>query len=130
MRYRAWVFFMLLGLAGRGWASGPFVPGPAIDMASIDSLYRAAPSPPEAGRTENARLVGSALAVALGPFGAHRLYMGTTPRVAVAYGLTFGGFGVLVLLDLGHLLFSKDLAPYRDNGRVFMWNRPQGVTPP
>lgn len=70
---------------------------------------------------ENTRLVGSTLALFLGPFGAHRLYLGTTPKVAVIYGLTFGGFGVLVLLDLGHLLLTKDLDPYRNNGRVFMW---------
>ena len=80
---------------------------------------------------ENTRLVSSLLAVTLGPFGAHRLYLGTRPRVAVLYGLTFGGFGVLVLMDLGHLLFSKDLKPYRDNGRVFMWNaQHEDTTPP
>ena len=51
----------------------------------------------------------------LGPFGAHRLYFGTTPKVAIIYGVTFGGFGILVLLDLGHLLFTKDLKSYRNN---------------
>ena len=49
----------------------------------------------------------------VGPFGAHRLYLGTTPKVAIIYGMTFGGFGVLVLIDLGHIVFTKDLAPYR-----------------
>jgi TM2 domain-containing membrane protein YozV len=74
---------------------------------------------------ENERLVGSSLAVFLGIFGAHRIYLGTSPKVAVVYGLTFGGFGVLVLLDLGHLIFSKDLAPYRNNERVIMWGSPK-----
>jgi TM2 domain-containing membrane protein YozV len=74
---------------------------------------------------ENERLVGSSLAVFLGVFGAHRIYLGTSPKVAVFYGLTFGGFGVLVLLDLGHLIFSKDLAPFRNNERVIMWGSPK-----
>ncbi|MCB0783679.1 MAG: TM2 domain-containing protein, partial [Flavobacteriales bacterium] len=53
---------------------------------------------------ENSRLVSALLAVTLGPFGAHRLYLGTVPKVPIIYGVTFGGFGVLVLIDLGHLL--------------------------
>ncbi|MCW5900127.1 MAG: TM2 domain-containing protein [Flavobacteriales bacterium] len=85
----------------------------------------------ELAKGEDQRLISSTLAVLLGPFGAHRLYLGTTPRVAVIYGLTFGGFGVLALIDLGHLLFTKDLAPYRGSDRVFMWGEGgRGVTPP
>jgi len=79
---------------------------------------------------EDQRLVGSTLALLLGPFGAHRIYLGTTPKVAIIYGLTFGGFGVLPLIDLGHLLFTKDLQPYRNNDRLIMWGRPkQQLTP-
>jgi hypothetical protein len=73
------------------------------------------------------------MAVTLGPFGAHRLYLGTTPKVPLLYGLTFGGFGVLVLIDLGHILFTKDLSVYRDSRQVLMWAKPRGgkeVTPP
>ena len=36
------------------------------------------------------------------------------PKVPIIYGVTFGGFGVLVLIDLGHILFTKDLSPYRE----------------
>ena len=79
---------------------------------------------------ENERLVSSGLAVLLGPFGAHRIYLGTTPKVAILYGVTFGGFGVLVLLDLGHLLFTKDLAPYRNNDRIMMWGKPKEMVTP
>jgi TM2 domain-containing membrane protein YozV len=78
---------------------------------------------------ENNRLVAGLLATFLGPFGAHRLYLGTNARVAVVYGLTFGGFGVLPLLDLGHLIFAKSIDPYRDNVQVFMW-RQRSATPP
>ncbi len=70
---------------------------------------------------ENHRGVAIALAVLLGPFGAHRLYLGTTPKVAIAYGLTFGGFGVVALIDLVHLIASKDLERFRDCDRILMW---------
>ena len=82
--------------------------------------------------TENARLISSTLAIVLGPFGAHRLYLGTTPKVAIIYGITFGGFGILALVDLGHLLCTKDLDRYRNSDRVFMWNGAEEpeVTPP
>lgn len=79
------------------------------------------------------RALAAALAVTLGPFGAHRLYLGTTPKVPLLYGLTFGGFGVLVLIDLGHILFTRDLSSYQDSRQVLMWARPpegEDVTPP
>ncbi|HRH37809.1 MAG TPA: TM2 domain-containing protein [Flavobacteriales bacterium] len=117
---------VLLVLWGHARAGGPFDGkpalvatdyGPAIDT---DTLHH-----------ENTRLIGSVLAVLAGPFGAHRLYLGTTPKVAIIYGLTFGGFGILALLDLGHLLFSKDLESYRNSDRVFMWSKPEAApTPP
>ena len=95
-------------------AGGPFVPKAAVPKADSVQVVR-----------EDQRWVGSGLALLLGPFAAHRIYLGTTPRVAVIYGLTFGGFGVLPLIDLGHLLFAKDLTPFRDNDRVIMWRRPK-----
>lgn len=80
---------------------------------------------------ENKRWVAAALALFLGPFGAHRLYLGTTTKVPVIYGITFGGFGVLALIDLGHILFTKDLSRFQGDGRVFMWARPKAaITPP
>ena len=109
-------------------ASGPFQANKAFDPSALDSIP-VEPAPAEAG-AENARWVASGLAVLLGPFGAHRLYLGTTPKVAIIYGLTFGGFGVLVLLDLGHLLLTKDLNDYRNSDRVFMWAKPTVDGPP
>lgn len=79
---------------------------------------------------EPQRLVAAVLAVALGPFAAHRLYLGTDVKVPIIYGLTFGGFGILVLIDLGHILFAKDLQPYRHNDKVFMWAKERAPTPP
>jgi hypothetical protein len=82
---------------------------------------------------ENERWTAIALAVALGPFGGHRLYMGTGAKVPIIYTLTLGGgFGVLPTIDLVHLLLKKDLAPYRNNRQVFMWVPPdrEKATPP
>ena len=112
-------------------ASGPFQPLPVVDRAVLDSLMGEGWVQGATVAGENTRLISSSLAVLLGPFGAHRLYLGTTPKVAVIYGITFGGFGVLAVVDLGHLLFTKDLDRYRNSDRVFMWSREKAeVTPP
>ncbi len=78
---------------------------------------------------ENPRLISILLGIALGPFGGHRLYLGTKAHVPVVYTLTLGGgFGILPLIDIFHLIFTKDLEPFRNNGNVFMW-RPDNATP-
>lgn len=59
-----------------------------------------------------------------GIVGLHRIYLGTKPYVPVAYIASLGGgFGVLPLIDFCVITFSKDITPYRDNGKVFMWVR-------
>lgn len=73
------------------------------------------------GARENPRLVAALLDISLGLFGVHRLYLGTDVKVPVFYTLTIGGGGLLWLIDLGLILFTKDLAPYLDNPHVFMW---------
>lgn len=112
-------------------AVGPWLP-PIPEHPGLEEAWVLLPEGgEELAKGEDQRLISSTLAVLLGPFGAHRLYLGTTPRVAVIYGLTFGGFGVLALIDLGHLLFTKDLEAYRGSDRVFMWGEGgRGVTPP
>ncbi|MBX2982433.1 MAG: TM2 domain-containing protein [Flavobacteriales bacterium] len=81
---------------------------------------------------EPQRLVAATLTLTLGVFAAHRLYFGTDVKVPIIYGLTFGGFGVLVLIDLAHIIFTKDLKPYMNNNKVFMWSteRSDPLTPP
>lgn len=109
-------------------AAGPFR---EVAVLPEEDLRHAALSLPEADRHDPERLVAAALALTVGPFGAHRLYLGTDVKVPLIYGLTFGGFGVLVVLDLVHILCTKDLDAYRTNGHVFMWNRGgRGATPP
>ena len=103
-------------------ASGPYRAMNAVELNLLDSLTEQYDLSIEDGpKKENARLISSSLAVLLGPFGAHRLYVGTTTKVAIIYGITFGGFGILATIDLFHLLFTKDLDAYRNSDKVFMW---------
>lgn len=108
-------------------AAGPFQE--RVLALELDD-FLSAPEGPDTLRKEPQRLVAAALAITLGPFAAHRLYLGTNAKVPIVYGLTFGGFGVLVLIDLGHILFAKDLQPYRHNNKVFMWAKERSPTPP
>lgn len=123
MRFRlaALLLAMLLGLPGAVQASMV----PVHDDVTSDLADSAGSARPK-------RWLAALLTVAVGPFGGHRVYLGTTPKVPLLYSLTFGGFGVLVLIDLGHVLFTHDLGPYRENDRVFMWRAPEDppVTPP
>lgn len=62
------------------------------------------------------------LAIFLGHFGVHRIYLGTSPNVPVVYSLTLGGgLGLLPLIDAIAILVSKDLEEFSGNNRVFMW---------
>jgi len=64
------------------------------------------------------------LAIFLGHFGVHRIYLGTSPNVPVVYSLTLGGgFGLLPLCDIIAILTSKDLDNYTNNDQVFMWSK-------
>jgi TM2 domain-containing membrane protein YozV len=121
------LFFASLVQANGGTGTmGPY----AMDSALLQELLAAAPQDGEV-RKENTRLVAALLALTLGPFGAHRLYLGTVPKVAIIYGVTFGGFGVLAVIDLVHILCTKDLTPYRNNDKVFMWaGERRALTPP
>ncbi len=78
--------------------------------------------------SENPRLVAIALDLALGLFGIHRLYLGTNVKVPVVYTLTFGGGGVLWLVDLALLVGSPSIESYKNNPHLFMWIPPTGVS--
>jgi TM2 domain-containing protein len=56
------------------------------------------PLPPELS-TEKRILPAALLCLALGPFGAHRFYVGKT-GTAIAQLLTLGGLGIWMLVDL------------------------------
>ena len=67
--------------------------------------------------------IAAGLDLSLGLFGVHRLYLGTKPYVPVMYTLTLGGGGILILTDLGLILFSKDIETYSNSEHVFMWRK-------
>lgn len=69
------------------------------------------------------KIVAAVLCVSLGPFGMHRLYLGTTPQVAAAYSATLGGIGVLPVIDLFAIIFTKDLSRFKNNNQVMMWRK-------
>lgn len=132
---RMWIHaltFVLACCGGKACASGagPFGPPGDIVLEALalpgDSLIPVVPE------RHVSRALAAALAVTLGPFGAHRIYLGTPPKIPVLYSLTFGGFGVLVLIDLGHILFTRDLSPFLESDKVLMWAEPRGktATPP
>ena len=68
------------------------------------------------------KVVAVALDLTLGIFAVHRLYLGTHPKVPVVYALTLGGGGFMVLIDMGVIIFTKNLDQYKDNDQVLMWN--------
>lgn len=125
-----WVMFFCLSCSSVGArAGGPFtaLPGGALLEAVVasDSLGGS-------HSLHHSRALAAGLAVTLGPFGAHRHYLGAGPKVPLIYSLTFGGFGVLVLIDLGHILFTRDLERFAGDQRVLMWTPEDGTeaTPP
>lgn len=62
------------------------------------------------------------LALFLGHFGVHRIYLGTSANVPVVYSLTLGGgFGLLPLMDIIAIISSKDLSELSNNDHVIMW---------
>jgi hypothetical protein len=62
------------------------------------------------------------MAVLTGPLGGHRLYLGTAPYVPIFYALTLGGgFGLLPLVDIIVIVFTKDLSSYENKSQIIMW---------
>ena len=68
------------------------------------------------------KLVAVIITIALGPLGGHRLYLRTKPIVPIVYALTLGGgLGLLPIIDLIVITFTKDLDKYRGNNKIIMW---------
>ena len=71
------------------------------------------------------KLIAAALAFPLGVLGLHRIYLGSSKGMPIAYIATFGGaFGVLPFIDFV-LIISKDVNTYANNPHLFMWSRPK-----
>ena len=72
---------------------------------------------------ESKRFMAAFLCLTLGPFGLHRLYLGSTPQVAAAYSVTLGAVGIVPVVDLLLITFSKDISRFKNNERVIMWGK-------
>jgi TM2 domain-containing membrane protein YozV len=123
------VLLFLVGTSALATSSGPYVKD-TLDLARLEVLVGELERADSLSEKEPERWVAAGLALLVGPFGAHRLYFGTKAKVPIIYGVTLGGFGILVLIDIGHILATKDLSAYRHNDKVFMWAKPKAPTTP
>ena len=58
-----------------------------------------------------------------GFLGGHRIYMGTHQRTPILYSITLGGLGILPLIDLGHIIFTRDLSVFENKTQIIMWSK-------
>ncbi|MCI5054980.1 MAG: TM2 domain-containing protein [Flavobacteriales bacterium] len=73
-------------------------------------------------KKNNPKLIATGLILLLGPFGAHRIYLGTRTQVPIFYTVTLGGgAGLLPFADLIAILSTKDMSKYFDNPKFIMW---------
>lgn len=63
------------------------------------------------------------LTILTGFLGGHRIYLGTHQRTPIIYAVTFGGFGILPLIDLIHLVFTKDISVFENKTQIMMWRK-------
>lgn len=63
------------------------------------------------------------LTILTGFLGGHRIYLGTHQRTPIIYAVTFGGFGILPLIDLIHIIFTKDISIYENKSQIMMWRK-------
>ena len=58
-----------------------------------------------------------------GILGGHRIYFGTHQRTPIIYSVTLGGFGILPLVDLFNIIFTKDLSKFENKPEIMMWSK-------
>lgn len=58
-----------------------------------------------------------------GILGGHRVYLGTHQRTPILYSVTLGGLGILPLIDLAHIIFTKDLSKFNNVPQIIMWRK-------
>ncbi len=87
-----------------------------------ESCFIALDSESTTVKPKHRKLKAVLLAIFLGHFGVHRIYLGTSPNVPAVYTLTLGGgLGILPLADIVAILKSKDLDEFKDSKKVIMW---------
>lgn len=92
----------------------------STEMASVVSNSSVALAPSK----DKDAVVAIVLDFFLGGFGIHRFYLGTETLTGIGYILTCGGiFGIVPLVDFIVLIIdNKDISPYINNPKFFMWN--------
>lgn len=90
------------------------------EMASVVSNSSVALMP----SNDKDAVVAIVLDFFLGGLGIHRFYLGTETLTGIGYILTCGGiFGIVPLVDFIVLIIdNKDISPYINNPKFFMWN--------
>jgi TM2 domain-containing membrane protein YozV len=71
--------------------------------------------------SNRSRLVALLLCIFLGPFGAHRFYVGKI-GTGVLMLLTIGGLGIWALID--HILIATGTLRDKEGRRVYRWMEP------
>ena len=61
--------------------------------------------------------------VLTGLLGGHRIYLGTHHRTPIIYSITLGGLGILPLVDLVNLIFTKDISRFEHKSQIIMWGK-------
>ncbi|MDG2332294.1 MAG: TM2 domain-containing protein [Flavobacteriales bacterium] len=94
---------------------------PEFAAQSCDSLKSIKKSRRRKVQFKTRKGIAALFAVTLGPFGVHRMYLGTSEMVPLFYSLTLGGLMILPFVDLCCILFTKDIEVYKNNHKVIMW---------
>lgn len=95
---------------------------PPTDPPPLTSAKDSTPSPQQnISYPKGYRIKAAAIALLLGNFGAHRIYLGTDPIVPVAYCLTLGGFFLLPLIDAVFILTTPHPETIFHNPHFFLW---------
>ena len=93
-----------------------------VNWKAVDAVGGLPKTPPTVELRPKNKTVAITLAVTLGVFGVHRLYLGTSNKVPIIYTLTLGGgFGVLMVSDIVAIIAAPDINSYSPSEKVFMW---------
>lgn len=87
------------------------------DSVVVDSFQVSSELP----KRKHVRAKAIVFTILTGPLGGHRVYLGTRPGAPIIYAVTLGGFGILPLVDLAHLIFKKDISQFEQNQKIIMW---------
>lgn len=91
------------------------------ELSLSDSLATDSVQQTELPKRKHVRAKAIVFTLLTGPLGGHRVYLGTRPGAPIIYAVTLGGFFILPLVDLAHIIFTKDLSKFEQNQKIIMW---------